>query len=532
MNISSVRIGPRLGGAFGIVILLMAALIGIGLMRFADVSVVNDRIIDKDWVKAEAANTINATTKANARRNMELLLAANEAEWAPLFQQIAANKKTIDDAFVILDRLVYTPKGKEVLGRLKEARGKYVASFGRVGKLVRDGQREQAAALMKSETLPLLDALQVPINDLTALQKQLVEASSAEIKQDIRTARSLMIALGLAAAAAAALLAYWITRSITVPLNDAVRIAQAVAGGDLTSVISVNSTDETGNLLQALKEMNASLVNIVSQVRGGTDMIATASSQIAGGNLDLSSRTEQQASSLEETASSMEELTSTVRQNADNAYQANSLSDAASKAASDGGSVVSQVVRTMGEINESSRQISDIISVIDGIAFQTNILALNAAVEAARAGEQGRGFAVVASEVRNLAQRSASAAKEIKQLITISVDRVSEGQRLVDRAGATMETVVASVQRVTDVITEISTASSEQSGGIEQINQAIMQMETVTQQNASLVEEAAAAAASLQDQAAALAHVVSAFKIDIGTKARAFGTRQVLLPAP
>jgi methyl-accepting chemotaxis protein len=305
-----------------------------------------------------------------------------------------------------------------------------------------------------------------------------------------------------------------LSRSITGPLSNAVSIARTVASGDLTSRIEVTSKDETGQLLQALKDMNDSLVRTVSEVRSGTDTIATASSQIASGNLDLSSRTEQQASSLEETASSMEELTTTVRQNADNARQANQLAVSAADVAVKGGSVVSQVVETMESINTSSRKIVDIISVIDGIAFQTNILALNAAVEAARAGEQGRGFAVVASEVRNLAQRSAAAAKEIKSLIGDSVDKVDAGSKLVGEAGSTMDEVVASVKRVTDIMSEILAASQEQSAGIEQVNQAIGQMDQVTQQNASLVEEAAAAAESLQDQASNLAAAVGVFRLD------------------
>ncbi|MGV8891815.1 MAG: methyl-accepting chemotaxis protein [Burkholderiaceae bacterium] len=305
-----------------------------------------------------------------------------------------------------------------------------------------------------------------------------------------------------------------ISRSITRPLQESVKIAQKVASGDLTSHIEVKTTDETGQLLQALKHMNDSLVSIVGGVRGGTDTIVAASSQISAGNMNLSSRTEEQASALEETAASMEELTSTVLQNADHARQANVLALTASEIAQKGGTVVAQVVDTMASINDSSRKIVDIIGVIDGIAFQTNILALNAAVEAARAGEQGRGFAVVATEVRNLAQRSASAAKEIKALIGDSVDKVDQGATLVDQAGATMKEIVASVKRVTDIMGEISSASQEQTSGIEQINQAISQMDQVTQQNAALVEEAAAAAASLQDQAGTLSQVVRVFKLE------------------
>jgi methyl-accepting chemotaxis protein-1 (serine sensor receptor) len=307
-------------------------------------------------------------------------------------------------------------------------------------------------------------------------------------------------------------------KSITVPLHAAVDVAQTVADGDLSSEVRVNSADEIGDLLAALKRMQGNLSNIVGQVRSGTETIHGASVEIAAGNLDLSGRTEQQASSLEETAAAMVQLTSTVKQNNENAAEACKLADTASAVAARGGNAVAQMVRTMGEINDSSRQIADIIGVIDGIAFQTNILALNAAVEAARAGEQGRGFAVVASEVRSLAQRSAAAAQEIKALIGTSVGRVEEGSRLVGQAGETMNEVVASVQRVTAIIGDISVASGEQRDGIEQISIAISQMDSVTQQNAALVEEAAAAAESLEQQAASLSQAVSIFKLQ-GTPA-------------
>ncbi|WP_332879645.1 methyl-accepting chemotaxis protein [Massilia sp. S19_KUP03_FR1] len=305
-----------------------------------------------------------------------------------------------------------------------------------------------------------------------------------------------------------------ISRSISVPINKAVRIAQTVAAGDLTSHIVATTADETGQLLRALHAMNQSLVKIVSEVRSGTDTIATASAQISNGNFDLSSRTEEQASSLEETAASMEEMTSTVKQNTENAEQASQRAMLASSIAVRGGVVVNQVVETMNSINASSNKIVDIIGVIDGIAFQTNILALNAAVEAARAGEQGRGFAVVASEVRNLAQRSAAAAKEIKTLINDSVAQVATGSRLVAHAGVTMGEIVASIQHVSDIMGDISQSTREQSSGIDQINIAVSQMDQVTQQNAALVEEAAAAAASLEQQASVLASVVSTFTLD------------------
>jgi methyl-accepting chemotaxis protein len=304
-----------------------------------------------------------------------------------------------------------------------------------------------------------------------------------------------------------------IRNTVTRPLEEATELAQKIANGDLTARSETNRDDELGKLLKAINGITLGLANVVWNVRNGTDTIATASKEIASGNQDLSSRTEQQASSLEETASSMEELTSTVRQNADNARQANQLAVTASDIATKGGAVVSQVVETMHSIHESSRKIADIISVIDGIAFQTNILALNAAVEAARAGEQGRGFAVVATEVRSLAQRSAGAAREIKSLIDDSVSRVEVGNKLVDQAGTTMDEVVTSIRRVTDIMAEITEASREQSEGIEQVNQAITQMDTVTQQNAALVEQAAAAAESLQVQTAELVKQVDIFKL-------------------
>ena len=323
----------------------------------------------------------------------------------------------------------------------------------------------------------------------------------------------LILILALVASGISLLVAFFATRSITTPLKEAVGIAQRVANGDLTSDIEVKTHDETGQMMDALKYMNDSLMKIVGEVRAGTETIASASTEIASGNLDLSHRTEQQAASLQETSASMRDLTDTVKKNADNAHQANKLAVSASEVAAKGGNVVSQVVETMGSINASSKKIVDIISVIDGIAFQTNILALNAAVEAARAGEQGRGFAVVASEVRNLAQRSAAAAKEIKTLIGDSVEKVEIGSKLVGQAGTTMDEVVASVKRVTDIMSEITTASQAQSSGIEQVNRSIAQMDEVTQQNAALVEEAAAAAEAMQNQAGNLAQVVSVFKL-------------------
>jgi methyl-accepting chemotaxis protein len=304
----------------------------------------------------------------------------------------------------------------------------------------------------------------------------------------------------------------WLIRSIVSPLKLAVETTNRIAGGDLTSNIVVRTEDETGQLLRALKAMNGSLAGIVDKVRNGTDAITTASSEISAGNHDLSARTEQQAASLEETASSMEELTSTVKQNADNARQGNQLATSAAQVTEKGGKAMAEVIETMSQISAASHKISEIIGVIDGIAFQTNILALNAAVEAARAGEQGRGFAVVATEVRALARRSADAAKEIKTLIAASTEKVDVGTRQVQAAGATMNDIVDGIHKVADIMSEISAASTEQSSGIEQVNQAVVQMDQVTQQNAALVEQAAAAATSMQDEAQRLAEAVRVFK--------------------
>lgn len=386
---------------------------------------------------------------------------------------------------------------------------------------------QQASELLQGPLTQSYPAVQKSMKALNQLQLDVAKRQFTASQTRYAVVRNIAIAAIALGLALSAWLGFILIRAITGPLNTAVRLARAVAAGDLTQQVDVHSTNEVGQLMQALKDMNDNLVKVVGQVRSGTDTVATASAQIAAGNLDLSSRTEEQASSLEETASSMEELTSTVKQNAENARQANQLVVSTADVAAKGGQVVGQVVDTMASIKSSSRKIADIIGVIDGIAFQTNILALNAAVEAARAGEQGRGFAVVASEVRNLAQRSAGAAKEIKTLIEDSVGKVDTGGKLVDEAGKTMDEIVTSVKRVTDIMSEIAAASQEQSAGIEQVNQAVAQMDEVTQQNAALVEEAAAAAESLQDQAGKLAEAVSVFKLEGG----AYSVRSAL-PAP
>ncbi|MGK5021214.1 methyl-accepting chemotaxis protein [Janthinobacterium sp. LB2P10] len=388
-----------------------------------------------------------------------------------------------------------------------------------------DGLRDKVMALSKAgntdagrdlllQNQPLIKELVEALDAHQRYNEKLGNMGSVDAAATAASARWMSISLALAVTALVAGMGLLLARRIVAALNSAVGAARTIAAGDLSVRISASSNDEVGQLMTAMADMNQSLVRIVSEVRSGTETINTASSEIAAGNLDLSARTEQQAGSLEETASAMEELTATVRQNSDNARQAKQMAVSASEKAVRGGEVVGDVIRTMEAIDNSSNKIADIISVIDGIAFQTNILALNAAVEAARAGEQGRGFAVVASEVRNLAHRSAAAAKEIKTLISDSVEQVGQGGKLVQQAGAAMQEVVDTVRNVTDIVSEISAASAEQSTGIDEINRAITQMDEVTQQNAALVEEAAAASQSLQEQAGTLAGVVGAFKLD------------------
>ncbi|HUX32213.1 MAG TPA: methyl-accepting chemotaxis protein, partial [Thiobacillus sp.] len=420
----------------------------------------------------------------------------------------AANAETlmldgeIDKLWAKYMSATLTPEEKQLTDAFAPQWKSYQTSRNVTLKLVmEDGDLAAAQENAASDAGPKFAAARETLFKLIELQGAVAKREFNQAHDRSVSIRNFAIVAVTVGLALAAWLSFSLIRAITRPLDAAVKLARGVAEGDLTQNIDVHSTDEIGQLMQALKDMNDSLVRVVGQVRTGTDTVATASSQIAAGNLDLSSRTEEQASSLEETASSMEELTSTVKQNAENAHQANQLVGSTSDIAVKGGQVVGQVIDTMASIKDSSRKISDIIGVIDGIAFQTNILALNAAVEAARAGEQGRGFAVVASEVRNLAQRSASAAKEIKTLIEDSVGKVDAGGQLVDEAGKTMGEIVSSVKRVTDIMSEIAAASQEQSSGIEQVNQAIAQMDQVTQQNAALVEEAAAAAESLQDQA-------------------------------
>ena len=523
METPEMKVGTRLNIGFGLVLFMMLVLSMIGLVHLAGIAEINSRIIEKDWVKTDAANVVNATTRENARQTMQLFLVTDKAQTEPIFARINANKKIIGDALALLEKLVERQEDKERMAAIKEARMQYVASFTQVGVLLEESKRDAALQIMTQETLALLDALQDKIKTFSEQQKKQLEASSIEVRQRIESARFWLLTLGGLAMLIGIAAAFVITRALLQQLGGEPAYATSIAGhiarGDLSVAIDTDSGDRS-SLLFAIKAMRDNLSLIVNQVRSGTDTIATASSQIAAGNLDLSARTGQQAGALEQTAASMQQLTATVRQNASHAQQANQLAHSASEAAREGGSVVAQVVDTMGSINAASKKIADIIGVIDSIAFQTNILALNAAVEAARAGEQGKGFAVVATEVRHLAQLSAGAAREIKGLINDSVEQVGVGAKLVDQAGSTMQDIIERVRQVTGIMGEISAAGQQQSAGIEQINQAIVQMDQVIQQNAALVEQAATASQSLQEQAAGLADSVRVFKL-AGTVATA-----------
>ena len=514
MNFSNMNIAKRLAAGFGIVGVLLLGSQTFGITMVSRVSAGTAELADRSIPNINATNAVLAEINdvAVALRNM--MLDADPADRQKQLEEIAASRKAGQEQLGQLRKNLVRPDTVAVLDRMLAANDKYVQGQEELIRRIQAGDEQGARAFLKEVLRPALRDLKGAVNEQLVLQQQLADTRADDARATEASTRLLMLALALASLAVAILVAWWNTRSITRPLARALDVANTVAAGDLTSRIEVTSRDETGRLLQALKTMNENLVRTVTTVRTSTETIGTASGEVAAGNLDLSSRTEQQASSLEETASSMEELTSTVKQNADNARQANTLAEAASSVAERGGQVIGEVVGTMERINSSAGKIADIIGVIDGIAFQTNILALNAAVEAARAGEQGRGFAVVATEVRNLAQRSAAAAKEIKGLIGDSTEAVAAGSKLVNDAGATMSEIVDGVRRVTDIMSEITAASSEQTAGIEQINEAVAQMDQVTQQNAALVEQAAAASASMQEQTAKLAEAVSVFRID------------------
>ncbi|MGB3275141.1 MAG: methyl-accepting chemotaxis protein [Castellaniella sp.] len=534
----SLRIGTRLGLAFAVIIAMMLCIVAVALLRLTSINTTTRHIVNEEWAKTDAAADLIHAAAANARRTVQQLISSDQ-ERQQLRQEILQGRESFVAAYKLLQDTVNLPEARALLEKAEQARLNYVKSQGRFYELLDSGQVEAATRELKTVTLVELGLLSKTCEEVAAMEKSNALAEGEQAGEQADSARRTIVLIGLGALLLSILMAWRITRSITRPLAQAVHVAQAVASGTLGNRIDVNVGAETGQLLQALKDMDHSLSRIVGEVRHGSDTIATATSQIASGNLDLSSRTEEQASALEETTSAMQELSDTVRKNHDSGKHAAELAESASQVAVRGGKVVSDVVHTMETINASSHKIADIIGIIDSIAFQTNILALNAAVEAARAGEDGRGFAVVASEVRSLAGRSAQAAKEIKALIDESVENVSTGCSLVEKAGSTMDQIVVSVRRVADIMDEISEASQDQSQGILQINEAMAQMTQVTQQNAALVEESAAAAQSLEAQARGLVGTVGAFSLhdvhdmqEPHARLALAGAGQTLLPAP
>ena len=531
---NNLKISTRMAGTFGLLVLLLLAIVATALMQLAAMYSRTTQITENWLPSVEVVNRLNTALSDVRLYELRHVMATDPAAMANHEKSMQALQVEIEKDKKIYEGLIVLDEERKLYDSFLADRKRYTELTSQLFDLSRKNENEQAATLLGGDSLKLYNQTSDTLVKLVDIASRGAKTESANAASAHSTARLVMSVSAAVAILFAVFAALWLMRSITRPLAQAVDAADRIAGGDLSGHIVVQSKDETGQLLSSLQRMQQSLVNTVSSVRQNAEGVASASSQIASGNNDLSARTEQQASALEETAASMEELGSTVRQNADNARQANQLAVSASTVAVQGGDVVAEVVETMKGINASSNKIADIISVIDGIAFQTNILALNAAVEAARAGEQGRGFAVVAGEVRSLAGRSAEAAKEIKSLITASVERVEQGTALVDKAGATMTEVVASIRRVTDIMGEISAASSEQSAGVGQVGEAVTQMDQATQQNAALVEEMAAAASALNAQAGELVNAVAVFKLDTSAtrSAPAPAAPRAPVPAP
>jgi methyl-accepting chemotaxis protein len=508
------RIGTRLAVAFALILVLATIATASSLLAARANADATERMLAVPLTKERLVSDWNTNTYSAIVRT-SLIARSTDTTLSTVFaKDIADSVSSTSEIIKKVEPLLDSPQEKTQLAAVQSLRARYQAAKVEVMDAKKAGDAATAERRYNEGFAPAAQAYSGALQELLAMQRRTIDEMTAASRTAYEERARLVLLLNVLMVALGAFCAVAITRSIIRPLSRAVKVAETVAGGDLTGSFDNGRRDEIGDLMRAMQGMNDGLARVVAEVKEGTRTIAAGSTEIASGNLDLSSRTEQQASSLEETAASMEELTSTVRHNADNATQANQMAQAASTVATRGGEIVGQVVQTMGAIDGASRKIVDIIGVIDGIAFQTNILALNAAVEAARAGEQGRGFAVVASEVRNLAQRSATAAREIKGLISDSVTQVNAGTVLVQQAGATIEEVVASVARVTDIMAEITAASREQSAGIDQVNAAITQMDQATQQNAALVEEAAAAASSMQDQSARLEQLMRRFRLN------------------
>jgi methyl-accepting chemotaxis protein len=530
------KVGTKLISGFVLVAVVGAIVACIGIVSMSKLNSAADAMYREDLVGLSYIKEANINLIYAGRSRTTFLAATSNEERAKIRSDITKYLDTMDDLLAKAKPLFVSAEGQRLLGEYvapaSEYRRTIAAALDQTEKeplVQRSDDTNRAHALARTQA----DNLDQLLDVMTALKEARASTKAQDTAALYHFSLTLMIVLVLGSLAAGLALGALITRALTRQLGgepgDVATVAGKIADGDLTVDVEVRQNDSR-SVLYAMKSMRDSLGGIVGQVRSGTDAIATASSEIAAGTQDLSARTEEQAGALEQTASSMEELTSTVKANADHARQANELARSASSVAQRGGAVVNEVIGTMGAINESSGKIADIIGVIDGIAFQTNILALNAAVEAARAGEQGRGFAVVASEVRTLAQRSATAAKEIKQLIDESVSKVGAGARQVDEAGHTMKEIVTSIQRVADIMADIQAASSEQTTGIEQINQAIVQMDQVTQQNAALVEESAAASEAMQEQARKLSELVSVFRVAQGAVASSVPVAARLAP--
>ena len=509
----NVKISTRILGTFGILLVLLLVVVSMALLQLRSMRSSAETITGNALPSVEVINTLN--TDLARTRLLELRHVNNDepAYMAQVEAQFEQLQKHLAEAKKLYEPLIVTNQERELYTQFLRERARYVEANKQLFEVSRRGDKEQAKQLLGAESLKLYNASSETLQKLIHYNSQVAKDETQASERVYERAVSMLIIVAAIAVVVAVIAGILLVRSIRAPLLQAVQAADRVANGDLSGTIHVERQDETGQLLNALERMQHSLVQTVRSVRQNAEGVASASAQIASGNADLSSRTEEQASALEETAASMEQLGSTVRQNADNARAANQMAVNASQVAAQGGAVVAEVVETMKGINNSSHQIADIISVIDSIAFQTNILALNAAVEAARAGEQGRGFAVVAGEVRTLAQRSAEAAKEIKGLITTSVQRVEQGTQLVDKAGTTMADIVSAIRRVTDLMAEISAASQEQSQGVAQVGEAVTQMDQTTQQNAALVEESAAAAGALRKQAQDLVQAVAVFQL-------------------
>jgi methyl-accepting chemotaxis protein len=512
--LGDIKIGRRLAIGFAVILLISLFSTAFGIWRLQQIAGDTRDMMQAPLAKERMISDWYRLTFGSVRRTLAIAK-SSDLSLADFF---AADAVSTGKQGTVLQNavepLLKSAQEKQLYEALLKARVAFGKSRDELVKTKSSGQLAEAARMLDRIFIPATKNYEGALQDMLNAQRATIDGIARHIDEIAVASRRLLILLEILALAFGVTCAWFLTLGITRPLSVAVQIARRVAAGDLSEVSSAASRDEMGQLLQALQQMNLKLRGIVGDVRGGTDAIVIAAAEIATGNLDLSARTEEQAASVEETAATMSRLTETVRHNADNAQQASQLARDASEVATRGGQAVTAVVSTMASINASAGQIADIIGVIDGIAFQTNILALNAAVEAARAGEQGKGFAVVASEVRSLAQRSAAAAKEIKALIDDSVAKTGTGSRLVEQAGLTMREVVQSIERVSAVVAEISTASQAQSTGIEDVGRAISQIDQTTQQNATLVEQAAAASSSLQEQAEKLRQVVGVFKLN------------------